>query len=172
MFGFARSVTLSGALSLVVVGALAVPAAADPGIVFIVRHAEKTSQTDKDPDISLAGSDRALSISRMLRATKLTHVFVTDLKRTGQTAMPAAAHHRLKPIVLPAGDTAGLVARLKALSKDAVVLVVGHGNTIPDVVSGLGAKDKVTIADDEYGRVFVVTPVEGGGKLLTELQMH
>jgi phosphohistidine phosphatase SixA len=168
MLRFARSAVFS----FVVVAAAAAPAAADPAVVFVVRHAEKTSQTDKDPDISLAGSDRALSISRMLRATKLTHVFVTDLKRTGQTAFPAAAHHRLKPIVLPAGDTAGLVARLKALPKEAVVLVVGHSNTVPDIVSGLGAKDKVTIADDEYGRVFVVTPVEGGGRVLTELQMH
>jgi hypothetical protein len=38
------------------------------------------------------------------------------------------------------------------------VLVVGHSNSVPDVVKGLGVATAVTIGDAEYDRLFVVTP--------------
>jgi len=36
-------------------------------------------------------------------------------------------------------------------------LVVGHGNTIPDIVKALGVDTPVEIADDDYSEIFVVT---------------
>ena len=37
------------------------------------------------------------------------------------------------------------------------MLVVGHSNSVPDVITGLGVKTPVTIGDDEFDNLFLVT---------------
>ena len=37
------------------------------------------------------------------------------------------------------------------------VLIVGHSNTIPDVVKELGVTPPVTIGDDEFDNLFIVS---------------
>jgi hypothetical protein len=37
------------------------------------------------------------------------------------------------------------------------VLVVGHSNTLPEILKGLGVTEPVTIGEDEFDSLFVVT---------------
>lgn len=138
--------------------------------VFVVRHAEKASQTDKDPELSLYGEDRAIALTRLVRGTKVDAVFVTELRRTRDTAAPLCRQRALKPTVVKAAETPALLAQLRALPKDAVAVVVGHSNTIPEILAGLGVKEKIEIRDDEYGRVFVVVPGADGSSTMLELE--
>jgi phosphohistidine phosphatase SixA len=156
---------------LVVVGVAgaAAPALAQKAI-FVVRHAEKANQTDKDPELSLSGEDRAISLTRLVRGTKIDAVFHTELRRTRDTAAALLRQRALKATVVKADDTAGLVTQIRALPKDAVALVIGHSNTIPAILAGLGVKEKISIRDDEYGRVFVVLPAADGTAGLLELE--
>ncbi|MBI1949189.1 MAG: histidine phosphatase family protein [Deltaproteobacteria bacterium] len=156
------------ALLLALVGAAA-PALALKA-VFVVRHAEKANQTDKDPELSLYGEDRAIALTRLVRGTTIDAVFVTELRRTRDTAAPLCRQRALKPTVVKAGDTPGLLAQLRALPKDAVAVVVGHSNTVPEILAGLGVKQKIEIRDDEYGRVFVVVPGPDGAATMLELE--
>ena len=41
------------------------------------------------------------------------------------------------------------------------VLVVGHSNTVPDLVARFGGKQAVTLGEEDYGTVFVVTHDDG-----------
>jgi broad specificity phosphatase PhoE len=141
---------------------LAAPAFAQRAVI-VVRHAEKASQTEKDPELSLSGEDRAIALTRFLRGTKVDAIFTSEMKRTQATAAPLARQRALKPEVINADDVAGLVAKVRALPKDAVVVVVGHSNTIPTILKQLGIPDDVKIRDDEYHRVFIVVQ-EGEGK--------
>jgi len=59
-------------------------------VIFIVRHAEKADNTSKDPDLSEAGRTRAQALAGMLKDADITSIYVTDFKRTQQTAMPLA----------------------------------------------------------------------------------
>lgn len=136
--------------------------------VIVIRHAEKASDTEKDPELSLQGEDRAISLTRFLRHNKVDAVFTSELKRTKATASVLARQRGITPVVVNADDTKGLVAAIKALPEDAVVLVVGHSNTVPAILAELGVPDKITIRDDEYGRVFVVTPTKSGRSGLLE----
>ena len=156
------------ALGLAVLGAAA-PAQAYKA-VFVVRHAEKANQTEKDPELSLYGEDRAIALTRLLRGTKVDAVFTSELRRTRDTAAPLCRQRALKPTAVNAGDTPALLAQLRALPKDAVALVVGHSNTLPEILAGLGVKEKVEIRDDEYGRVFVVAPGPDGAVTMRELE--
>jgi hypothetical protein len=51
-----------------------------------------------------------------------------------------------------------LIARLRALGPDARVLVVGHSDTVPKILSALGSTQLVTIGSDEYDNLFSVLP--------------
>lgn len=131
--------------------------------IFIVRHAEKASATDPDTQLAMQGEDRALALARLLRSAGVSHVFATHLKRTQQTVEPLVEQRGLTTTVLPADKTADLLKALKGLPADAVAVVAGHSDTIPEILKGLGISTKVDIKDDQYGRVFLVT---GAGQLI------
>lgn len=133
---------------------LAAAAQAAP-VVFVVRHGEKASTGGNDPELSVAGQKRAEALARILKDSQITAVFVTELKRTQQTAVPTARAAHLTPTVLPASDIPGLVAKLRALNGNA--LLVGHGNTIPDLMKALGITTTVTIPEDDYTEIFLVS---------------
>jgi len=123
--------------------------------VFIVRHAEKATTGGNDPDLSDAGRKRADALARILKNSQITSVFVTEFKRTQETAAPLATAAHLTPTIIPAKDVPALVVKLRALNGNA--LVVGHGNTIPDLVKELGIATPITIPEDDYTEIFVVS---------------
>jgi phosphohistidine phosphatase SixA len=142
-----------------VLGLLAPARASAFKAIFLVRHAEKASSTDPDTPLAPQGADRSVRLANLLRNAGVTHVFVTDRKRTQQTAQALVEQRHLAPaVVLSSQQPAQMVDALKAVPRDAVVLAVGHSNTIPLVLKGLGVNADVTIRDDEYGRVFLLTP--------------
>ena len=123
-------------------------------VVFIVRHAEKASTGGNDPDLSVQGQKRADALAQILKDSKITSVFVTEFKRTQETAAPTASAAHVNPTVLSANDINALVQKLRALNGNA--LVVGHGNTIPDLLKALGITTAVSIPEDDYTEIFVV----------------
>ncbi len=144
-------------------GSLAAPSAHAHKGIFIVRHAEKASSTDPDTPLAMQGEDRASALARVLRNAGVTHVFASEKQRTQQTVQPLVDQKGLNVVVVAADKTPELLAKLKAVPADAVVLVAGHSDTIPGILAGLGVKEKVTIRDDQYGRLFLVTET---GKLI------
>lgn len=136
-------------------------------LVLLVRHAERAdggagsanAMTAKpvDPPLSAAGEARAARLATMLRDAGITAIYSTEYKRTQQTVTPLAAKLGLKVTTVPATDTAGLTTRLKSEHANGIVLVVGHSNTLPNVIKALGGAAP-TIADDEYDSLFVFVP--------------
>jgi phosphohistidine phosphatase SixA len=63
----------------------------------------------------------------------------------------------IEPIVVSSKDMAGLVARIKAQSGN--LLVVGHSNTVPEIVKALGG-EAVAIGDSDYDNLFVLTATQ------------
>jgi broad specificity phosphatase PhoE len=132
---------------------LAASADAAP-VIFIVRHAEKASTGDKDPDLSPEGQKRADVLAEILKDSQIRSVFVTEFKRTQQTAAPTARMAHVSPTVMSANDFGTLVEKLRALNGNA--LVVGHGNTIPELLKALGIATPVSIPEDDYTEIFAV----------------
>ncbi|MEY2539261.1 MAG: hypothetical protein QOG67_3001 [Verrucomicrobiota bacterium] len=129
-------------------------ASAQP-IVVIVRHAEKASNGGNDPELSPAGQFRADALASMLKDSGITAIFTTEFNRTQETAAPTAKSIGITPTVVPAKEVATLVSKLHELNGNA--LVVGHGNTIPDLVKALGIDAAVNISEDDYTEFFIVT---------------
>ena len=134
--------------------------------VILVRHAEK-ADTSSDPVLSEAGQRRAVDLAVALSDSDLTHVFTSPLQRTVLTARPAAEAHAINPEALSfEGGTEAhilrIAERIRALPDDAVVLVVGHSNTVPLIAAALGETGPSEMADCEYDRLTVISVEDDG----------
>jgi broad specificity phosphatase PhoE len=153
----------AGLLLVMVVWAMVIPAVAHAQMVIVVRHAERadggagagTSMAgSNDPQLSVAGKARAQALAAMLVDAGVTAIYTTEYVRTKDTAAPLAASIGVTAEVVMAREAATLVARVKA-HKTGVVLVVGHSNTVPAIITALGGPT-VTVGDNEYDSVFFV----------------
>ena len=129
-------------------------ASAQP-VVVIVRHAEKVANGGSDPDLSSTGRARADELGRILKDSAITAIFTSEFKRTQETAAPTATSIGVTATVLPANDTAALVAKLHQLNGNA--LVIGHGDTIPNIIKALGIDSPINIPDEDYSELLIVT---------------
>jgi phosphohistidine phosphatase SixA len=152
------------------------PAAAQSA-VFLVRHAERADSAPgasptmgADPDLSAAGRARAKSLATLLKDAKVTAIFATEFKRTQQTAAPLAKALRLTVKVIPSKSTADLVKQVEATRGN--VLVVGHSNSVPDVVKALGISTPLTIDDDDFDNLFIVNRGVNRGTSASLLRLH
>lgn len=128
--------------------------------VYLVRHAEK-ADASADPVLSEAGQARAGVLALALADAHPGYVFTSPLQRTRLTAAPTAEFHSVsvEPISLEGGGevhVAAVAARVRALPDDAVVLVVGHSNTVPLIARALGYADAADMPECEYDRMTVL----------------
>lgn len=158
-------------LTLAVASALTVGATADPRpptTVVIVRHAEKANTPKANPPLTDAGRARAELLAKMLRTAGVSAVYTSGFARTDQTAKPIADAVGVALTRYDARHSRALAELLKRASAGSVGLVVGHSNTIPDLLAALGVDRRrlPTIADDEYDNLFVVTLFQGKASLV------
>jgi hypothetical protein len=74
---------------------------------------------------------------------------------TGVLADAGVTHTDLKPEAIEGKDYDTLVGKLKLAA--GVSLVVGHSNTLPEIISRLGAGTVAPISDNDFDRLYVVT---------------
>jgi phosphohistidine phosphatase SixA len=132
------------------------------GSIFLVRHAERADTISgahatmaADPSLSEAGRQRAQSLATILKDAGITAIYSTEFKRTQETAAPLAKTLGISVTTVPANDTASLVEKLKASTSN--VLVVGHSNSIPEIVKALGITTPLVIGERDYDNLLIVT---------------
>ena len=157
-------------LCLLLMSALLSSAGADAGrmafatTVIVVRHAEKADDGSKDPPLSEAGMAHARKLADALADSGISAIFSSPYRRTRDTAAPLA--QRLGVPVQPydaAQEARLLAARLLRRYRGRSVLVVGHSNTVPALVTALSGKQAAPIAEDEFDRLYVITVDAAGG---------
>jgi broad specificity phosphatase PhoE len=129
--------------------------------VVVVRHAEKEMATIDDPPLAEAGVRRADRLAQMFGGVKgegaIEAIYVTDTLRAQQTAAALASRLGLKPIVVGGRDVEGVAKRALRDHRGGRVLIVGHSNTVPQIVRRLSDQSVPEIPDEEYDNVYVVT---------------
>jgi phosphohistidine phosphatase SixA len=122
--------------------------------VVLVRHAEKVG--GDDPGLSDSGRERSERLASLLADAGIDSIYVSELRRTRETATPLASALGLEPVVVPAGDGEQLVERIRDGDSGDAVLVVGHSNTLPEIAGRLGA-ELGPVGDDDYGGLWVIS---------------
>ncbi|HEY1434332.1 MAG TPA: histidine phosphatase family protein [Thermoanaerobaculia bacterium] len=162
--------------ALVAVALFTLPSAARAQkAIFVVRHAEKVSDTDER--LSDAGRARAARLAQMLKDSGITAVYATDTERARDTVAPLAGALGLKVAIYDTGgamsgavDARPFAAKLRKDRAADVVLIAGHSNTLPDLLKALGCAEAVTVANGEYDNLFVVVPKPDGTATLVRLR--
>jgi phosphohistidine phosphatase SixA len=154
------------ALGLVVAAG---PRAAAQEVIYVVRHAERADQSADSP-LSSAGATRARHLADVLKDAGITHVFTSERLRTIETAAPTAAAVQVRANQVPAAETPALAAKISALGARDRALVVGHSNTVPELLRALHVASAVTIGDEEYDNLFVVVPYLNNAPTLLRLK--
>ena len=90
-------------------------------------------------------------------------IYTSDARRTKDTAAPLASALGISPEVVNAGDPATIFKKATKDHPDAVILIVGHTNTVPELIKKWGVTAPVKIDDPEFDKVFVLIPT-GPGK--------
>ena len=135
--------------------------------IILVRHAEKVATPGDDPQLSDAGVARAELLSRMFENSGLTAIYTTQYVRTKKTAEPIARKLGLQLQTVDAAASKKLVEGIVARHKGRTVLVVGHSNTLPEIIQAFGGGNISEISDDDYDNVYIVTLTQKGkGKTL------
>jgi broad specificity phosphatase PhoE len=145
------------------------PSASAQKAVLLVRHAEKVDNS-KDAALSEAGLARARALAECLRSAGVTAIYTSEFQRTIKTAEPLAQKLGLEPQVVAAGDWKELTERVRALGEESVALIVGHSNSVPDLIAALGGPKDVEIPDPEYDNLFVLFPQGDGRARLLRLR--
>src|SRR5687768_4707868 len=106
---------------------------------YIVRHAEKASpsegptmMTSNDPELSREGGLRAETLAARLKNKDISRIFTTNTIRTKTTAAPLANHLKIEPEIYSGVDEA-FIDKLKSIKSN--TLIVGHSNTVDDIVN-------------------------------------
>lgn len=137
--------------------------------VIVVRHGEKLDSTT-DTLLSPQGEARAARLANMLAMSNVRAIYTTQYKRTILLAVPTAQRLGLKPVSIPAKETPLLLDKIRAHAKDELVLVVGHSNTVPEILKGLGHATAVTVSEDDFDNLFIVAMQSGGAPTVVHLK--
>ena len=133
--------------------------------VYIVRHAEKASDTERDPVLSEAGVVRSAALAALIPNGGPDLVVISPFQRTRLTAGPTIEASGAFVAVSPLD--AGVEAHVETirrgvagLPEDAVVLIAGHSNTVPLIARALGYETPA-MPECEYDRLIRID-IRGG----------
>jgi len=142
--------------------------------VYLVRHAERANEPAPDPVLNETGKTRAQTLARMLEKAGVKAIYTSQFQRAVQTAEPLAkllgipvtpqtmTSNPSNPREVTEGSIKQITDKIHQRSGEAV-LVVGHTNTIPQVIKMLGGDEIPVIDEQKYDDLYIVT-VYGKGK--------
>jgi len=145
--------------------------------IYLVRHAEKQTAPPSDPPLTEAGRARAANLAGLLKPFGIKTILTSQFVRTKETARPLAEAVGATPIIVDMisdrSAPGGIAERsIKELAerilkhRGEAILVVGHSNTLPLIIQGLGGGPVPEIPETEFDNLFVLTISEKGGVAL------
>lgn len=138
-------------LLVLLLGACMLPPVPQPGPDFyVMRHLP--AGTGADPDLSPEGQRQAQLLANWFTGEPPAAIFVTDTRRARQTAAPLAEKLGLTPVVYDARNTPWLISEVMKSPNPA--LIIGHSNTVPEIVATLGGTRPEPIAHDQFGDIW------------------
>ena len=163
-----RSIFATAALALLCASAVAT---AQPSTVILVRHAEKADKPADDPPLTNDGQARAKDLAKSLADARVSMIIATQFQRTQATAKPLADAARQTTVVVPAtadpkGHAAAVAEKVKSAPAGGTVVIIGHSNTIPLIISALGGPTMPDLCDAEYANLFVLEMSASGAPKL------
>jgi 2,3-bisphosphoglycerate-dependent phosphoglycerate mutase len=129
------------------------PALKSSGHIFVVRHSERESE-DADA-LSTQGKARATCLASTLKDANIKTIITSQFNRTQQTAAPTAEEFKSQVITFKADDYPSILNKAQDATAKGDVLIVGHSNTVPQMVEMLG-RVPIAMNGNDYDKLFVI----------------
>jgi phosphohistidine phosphatase SixA len=132
--------------------------------VYVVRHAEKAGSPKNDPPLDAAGLRRSADLKQLLQDKKIRKIYSTQTARTMQTAAPLASQLNINVTPYSAKPDEKFVELLRKNKTN--TLVVGHSNTVDDIVNLLAGETliKGDLSEAVYDNLYIITLGRNGRK--------
>ncbi len=130
--------------------------------VIFVRHAERAAAPSADPGLSNAGQRRVAELTRQLVDADVVAgvdaIYATPYRRAQETVRPLADALDLPINTYDVSNTEAVLETILKKHKGKIILLVGHSNTIPELIANLGASKLVPpISENEYDNIYIVS---------------
>lgn len=122
--------------------------------VYVMRHL--ATGAGSDPGLSGMGAADARRLVDILANAGIETIFVTDTRRAAETAEPLARALGVTPWLYDPARPDALRSAVENASGS--VLIVGHSNTVPDLVARFGGERPGPIAHDAFGTIWRIEP--------------
>jgi 2,3-bisphosphoglycerate-dependent phosphoglycerate mutase len=127
-------------------------------VFFIVRHSEKDTAGGTNADLNPIGRGRAKALVKILKKIQLEKVLSTDKPRTRNTANPIAVSKNRSVEIYDPKKHQEVLEKLISENKGKKILMVGHSNTVPQIVNLLrGGNDEKEFSELDYSRLYIVS---------------
>lgn len=120
--------------------------------IILLRHAETEPDGSRDPVLSMSGEERARNLAHMLEKMNIEHILTSYLLRTRLTATPLARQKGLEINIRTMPEE--VVSEIRQTGGH--VVVVGHSNTVPEIIRLLGGPE-FEISHDDYSGLYLLT---------------
>ncbi len=136
--------------------------------VFLIRHADRADEPRQDPPLNDKGVSRSNELARLLGNSGVKAIYTSQFLRTKQTAEPLAGLLNLTvtPMTLKSNPTNPRLISEQSTTEmtnkilerpGETSLVIGHSNSIPEVIKMLGGDMVPVIDEKKFDDLFVVT---------------
>jgi broad specificity phosphatase PhoE len=122
--------------------------------IYVMRHLH-TPAGVPDAQLTAEGRQTAERLADWLKRDPPRTIFVSDTDRARDTAGPAARRFKAAVLTYDPRNTPALLAQVLAAKGN--VLVVGHSNTVPDIVAGLGGTRPGPLVHADFGDVWRIS---------------
>ncbi|HEX8173842.1 MAG TPA: phosphoglycerate mutase family protein [Pyrinomonadaceae bacterium] len=152
-----------------------------PTTVILVRHAEKADAPREDPPLTEAGVARSQKLASLLSSAGVKAIYTSQYLRTKQTIEPLAKQLGITPATITIQSKQSnprevseesirkIVDRIMEKPGD-TALVVGHSNSVPDVIRMLGGDTVPVIDERKFDDLFIVTVYARGKAKVVQLK--
>lgn len=152
-----------------------------PTTVILVRHAEKADAPRENPPLTEAGAERSQKLAALLASAGVKAIYTSQFARTRLTGEPLAKQLGLTvtPITLQSKQSnprevseesiRQIVEKIMARPGE-TALVIGHSNSVPDVIRMLGGDSVPVIDEKTFNDLFIVTIYAKGKAKVLQLK--
>lgn len=132
--------------------------------IYVVRHAEKVAAGDttvvmtaSNPPLSEAGKVRAIVLREELGKKSIKHIYSTNYLRTILTAQPLVEATGVKVELYNTRDSLDYLIE-KVKTEKGNTLIIGHSNTVDDIVNKLAGEKKIPgdLPETQYDNLFII----------------
>lgn len=126
--------------------------------VYVTRHMQKLG--GDDPSLSAEGNAGAERLADALADKGVAAIFATATRRAMETAAPLSLRTGVPITAYDPRNPQALIAA--AATSPGAILVVGHSNTVHDLVARFGGRTPpAPLTENDYGAVFVISETGG-----------